>query len=309
MGRHGARKRRARAGFGVAGDGPVAPAARLTALLPPRDLARPTASRALLPVRAVVVHRKIIASFVRRDFRARYVNSAMGFSWAVIQPASLLLLYTFVFSVVLGVRLGGVPGTGAFALYLFCGMLPWLAFSEGVTRSATALVEHANLIKKVVFPAEILPAAAVFSALLTELIGLGVFLLAVVLFHRLPGWPALLLPLLLGLQAALTLGLGWLLASLNVFLRDVAQALGLGLTLWMLVTPIFYPAAMMPARFRFVLYWNPLAYLVEGYRAVLLDGRWPPAWHLLALAGFAAAALLAGSWFFDRSRGAFVDVL
>jgi ABC-type polysaccharide/polyol phosphate export permease len=261
------------------------------------------------PFRTLVQHRKVIGTFVRRDIRARYVNSVLGLSWAVIQPLALLTLYTFVFSVVLGIRLGRDTSTTGFALYLFCGMLPWLAFAEGVTRSASAIVDHAHLIKKVVFPSEILPAYVVASALVTELVGLAVFVVAAGIVYRLPGWPVLLLPVVIALQVMLTLGLGWFLASLNVFLRDVGQVLGLGLTLWMLLTPIFYPPDMVPARFRWVLAWNPLHYLVQGYRDVLLDHTLPAPAHLAALGTLAVGAFLAGSWFFRRSKTAFIDVL
>lgn len=266
-------------------------------------------AHALAPFRVLVAHRKVIQSFVRRDLQGRYVNSVMGLSWAIIQPVSLLVLYTFVFSVVLGVRLGTNGSTTSFAFYLFCGMLPWLAFAEGVTRSASVILDHGHLLKKVVFPSEILPAYVVASALVTEFIGLGIFLVASAAFFRAPGWTVLLLPVVIAFQVMFTLGLGWFLASLNVFLRDVGQFLGLGLTLWMLVTPIFYAPEMMPARFRFLLAWNPLHYLVQGYRDVLLDHRVPDLSHLGTLGVIAVAAFVAGNWFFRRSKNAFVDVI
>jgi lipopolysaccharide transport system permease protein len=233
----------------------------------------------------------------------------LGLSWAVIQPLALLVLYTFVFSYVLRLRLGGADSTATFALYLFCGMLPWLAFSEGLTRSATVILEQAHLIKKVVFPSEILPPYVVTSALVIELFGLAVLLVAVAVFYRGPSWSMLLLPPILLLQFLLTVGVGWLLASVNVFLRDVGQVLGLGLTLWLFVTPIFYPAELVPARFRWVLDLNPMYYLVQAYRDVLLEQRAPLLSHGIALAAMALAVFVVGHWFFRRSRPAFVDVL
>ena len=263
----------------------------------------------LAPFRTLIVHRKVIGTFVRRDIRGRYVNSVLGLAWAVIQPLSLLVLYTFVFSVVLGIRLGRDTSTTGFAFYLFCGMLPWLAFAEGLTRSTSAIVDHAHLIKKVVFPSEILPAYVVASALVTELIALGIFVVVASVFYQPPGWTLLGLPVVIAFQVMLTLGLGWFLASLNVFLRDIGQGLGLALTLWMLLTPIFYPPDMVPPRFRWVLGWNPLHYLVQAYRDVLLDHRLPALSHLVALGTIAVAAFLAGSWFFRRSKNAFIDVI
>jgi lipopolysaccharide transport system permease protein len=261
------------------------------------------------PFRVLVVHRNTIEAFVRRDIQGRYVTSVMGLSWAVIQPLALLLLYTFVFSYILKIRLGGSGSTASFAAYLFCGMLPWIAFAEGVTRSASVILDHAHLIKKVVFPSEILPAYVVVSALVMESVGLAIFLAAIGLFDRGLGWSLLLLPPIVVLQFLFTMGLGWLLASLNVFLRDVAQLLGLAMTLWMFLTPIFYPPEMMPAHLRWLLDLNPMYYVVQAYRDLLLDQRLPAVSQVVALAAMAITAFVLGHWFFRRSQRAFVDVL
>jgi len=269
-----------------------------------------TFARSLIaPFRILVVHRTTIEAFVRRDIRGRYVTSVMGLSWAIIQPLALLLLYTFVFSYILKIRFGANGTTGSFALYLFCGMLPWLAFAEGVTRSASVIVEQAPLIKKVVFPSEILPAYVVLSALVMEFVGLAILLVGVGLFYRGLGWTLVLLPVVMVFQFLFTMGVGWMLASLNVFLRDVGQVLGLGLTLWMFLTPIFYPAELMPARYGWVLYLNPMYYVVQAYRDVILEQRFPIAPQMLVLAAVATASFVLGHWFFRRSKHAFVDVL
>jgi len=261
------------------------------------------------PFQVLILHQSAIEAFVRRDIRARYVTSVMGLSWAIIQPFTLLLLYTFVFSYVLKIRLGGSATAGSFATYLFCGMLPWMAFAEGVTRSSSVILDHSHLIKKVVFPSDILPAYVVLSALAIELVGLAIFLPAIGLFGSGLAWPALLLPVIILCQFLFTLGLGWLLASLTVFLRDVGQLLGLAMTLWLFLTPIFYPDEMVPAQFRWLLELNPLYYIVESYRDLLLEHRLPDLRRLLVLAGLSAASFLFGHWFFRRSRRAFVDVL
>ncbi len=263
----------------------------------------------ITPFRVLVTHRSTIEAFVRRDIRGRYVTSALGLSWALIQPLVLLLLYTFVFAYVLKIRFGANGTTGSFALYLFCGMLPWLAFAEGITRSASVIIEQTPLIKKVVFPSEILPAYVVISALVTELAGLAILLGGVGLFYRGLGWSVILLPVLLALQFLFTMGVGWVLASLNVFLRDVGQVLGMALTLWMFLTPIFYPAQLMPARYVWVLYLNPMYYVVQAYRDVILEGRSPRGPQMLVLGAVATGCFVLGYWFFRRSKHAFVDVL
>jgi homopolymeric O-antigen transport system permease protein len=263
----------------------------------------------ITPFRVLVIHRPTIEAFVRRDIRGRYVTSVLGLSWALIQPLVLLLLYTFVFAYVLKVRFGANGTTGSFALYLFCGMLPWLAFAEGITRSASVIVEQAPLIKKVVFPSEILPAYVVVSALVMELAGLVILLAGVGLFYRGLGWSVALLPVLIALQFLFTLGVGWVLASLNVFLRDVGQVLGMALTLWMFLTPIFYPAELMPQRYVWILYVNPMYYVVQAYRDVILEGHSPQALRMLVLGAIAMVCFVLGYWFFRRSKHAFVDVL
>jgi lipopolysaccharide transport system permease protein len=261
------------------------------------------------PFHLLFTHRGTIEAFVRRDIRGRYAASVLGLSWAVVQPLALLALYTFVFAYILRIRLGGSSSSASFAVYLICGMLPWLAFAEGLGRSATVILEHTHLIKKVVFPAEILPAYVVVSAFVMQLVGLGLLLTGVGLFYRSPGWALTLLPVVIALQFLLTVGLGWFLASLNVFLRDVGQALGLLLTVWLFLTPILYPAELVPDRFRWLLVLNPMYHAVEAYRRVVLEAQPPGAVHLAVLAATALPAFLAGHWFFHRSKHAFVDVL
>jgi homopolymeric O-antigen transport system permease protein len=264
--------------------------------------------RVLAPFRTLLVHRNIIRALVRRDIRGRYVASTIGFSWAVIQPLALLGLYTFVFSGILNVRLGPGAATADFALYLFCGMLPWLAFADGLTRSASVIIDETPMIKKVVFPSEVLPASAVLSALVMEFVGLAC-LLCVVLVSRGVGWPLTVLPVVIVLQFLFTLGLGWFLASVTVFVRDVRHLLGLALTLWMFLTPILYPESLVPARFRWLLDVNPMRYVVGAYRSLVLEQRVPPASDVLTLAVVAVVVAVAGHTVFQRSKQVFADVL
>jgi len=261
------------------------------------------------PFQSLVVHRQAIHIFVARDIRARYVNSALGLWWAVIQPLALLALYTFVFSIVMRLRLGDRDGTGEFALYLFCGLLPWLAFADAMTRSASVIVDHTPLIKKVVFPTEILPVYVVLSALVVEAVGLGVLLLAVTALGNPPGLALAMLPVIVVLQLLFTAGLAWLLAAIAVFVRDVRQVVGLGLTLWMFLTPIVYPASLVPEQYRWVLAVNPMSFVVDAYRAAVLDNRLPPGAPMATFALFALAVFLTGHWAFSRSKRAFADLL
>jgi len=254
-------------------------------------------------------HGSLIANFVKRDLQARYKGSAIGLFWSVIHPLTMLLLYTFVFSSILKVRVGAEEGTGSFAIYLFCGLLPWNAFAEGLSRSSGVVLEHANLIKRTIFPAEILPVYPVISGIVNELIGFGILLAAmVVTAHRFT--PVMLvLPVILLLQFMLTIGLAWIVAGTTVFIRDLGQMLGMILTVWIFLTPIFYPPSLVPADLRVLLMVNPMYAVVEAYRSLILIGR-VPSWQSLALlALFASVVFLVGYRVFTRMQPAFADVI
>jgi lipopolysaccharide transport system permease protein len=240
---------------------------------------------------------------------ARYRGSALGVVWALVTPAVMIAVFTFLFAGVFGARFtaGGSPLD--YALYLFCGLLPWTAFQETLQQSSGIVVAHANLVKRVVFPLETLPVAQAASALSGQLLG-TIALLAAALFLRGELHASVLwLPVLLVPQLLLTLGLAWLAASLGVFIRDTAQALGLALTAWMYLTPIVYPEHVVPERYRALLELNPFTALVRGYRRCLLEGS-APDWPGLGYATvFALPVFLAGYWWFARTRKNFADVI
>jgi len=251
----------------------------------------------------------LIWPLARRMTVARYRGSALGLLWALLTPAVMIAVFTFLFAGVFGARFteGGTPLD--YALYLFCGLLPWTAFSETLQQSSGIVVAHANLVKRVVFPLETLPVAQALAALAAQLFG-TVALLAATLLVRGELHPTLLwLPVLLVPQLLLTLGLAWLVASLGVFIRDTAQALGLVLMAWLYLTPIIYPEQLVPARFRPALELNPFTPLVRSYRRALLEGA-QPGWAGLAyMTAVALAAFLLGYWWFARTRKNFADVI
>lgn len=254
-------------------------------------------------------HSGLIGNFVKRDLLARYKGSAMGVCWAIVQPIVMLILYTYVFSTILKVRVGPSEGTGIFAIYLFCGMLPWNAFQEGISRSATVIFDNANLIKRTIFPAEILPIYIVASGLVNELIGLVVLLGAVLLTAKTISPVLLFLPVILLLQGAFTLGLAWIIAAINVFVRDVGQLLGMVLSLWMFMTPVFYPPSLVPPSFEWILFINPMMWVVESYRGIVLRGVMPPLTGLAVLALCSSTTFVVGRLLFRRMQGAFADVI
>lgn len=264
---------------------------------------------ALAPFETIWARRELVKTMVFRELAARYRGSVAGLAWAVIQPLAMLALYTFVFSAILRVKFGVDGSTMAFAFYLFSGMVPWLAFAEALGRAPNALMENANLVKKVVFPLEILPVNLVVTGLANALVGLGVLAVGLLVWRQ--GLPAtwVALPLLLALQFLFTQGLAWFLASVGVFARDIGQAIGLVLTAWMFLTPIMYPASAVPEAFRWVLVANPFAALVGAYRAVLLDGVWPDWGALGVFAAIAVVCFALGNVWFRKTQHAFADVL
>ena len=276
---------------------------------PFRCRAKPVASLVVLYtfIRKILLQRHLIWTFVVRDLRSRYVGSLMGLFWAVIHPFALLLSYTFVFSIVLQLRLATGP-TDNFALFLFCGLLPWLYFQDTLLRSCTSVVDQRNLVQRTLFPSEILPITMALSNLVTYLLG-TVILLLVLVYLGLLGRAAMLLPLTLLPLVLLSVGLGWLVAALQVFLRDTVQILTVVLTLGFWFTPVFYQIEMVPELLRGLIRVNPLTHVVEINRSLLLENSVPGVESWGILAGYSAVAILVGGVVFRATKREFVDVL
>jgi ABC-type polysaccharide/polyol phosphate export permease len=256
-----------------------------------------------------VERRGLLLQLVRRDFEQRFVGSVMGWVWGVIHPLVLLLSWTFVFSVCLKVELPPGAGTRNYPLFLFAGMLPWLLFSETVQRSCSSLLDQANLITKTVFPAEIVPVSVFLSSLVSHLLALVLMIAATLFWEHHISAALLLLPLYMLLIGVFAVGIGWIVASLHVFLRDTSQVVNVLLTLWFWLTPIFITPDKFPPRFRFLLAANPLSFVVEAYRRALLTNRLPDPADLPLVAGYAVAAFVLGGLFFRHMKRGFADVL
>src|SRR3954471_2291906 len=236
----------------------------------------------------LVERRSLLFQLVRRDFEQRFIGSAIGWIWAIIHPLVLLLSWTFVFQVCLRQKVPAGEETTNYPLFLFAGMLPWLLFSETVQRSASSLLEHANLITKTVFPSEIIPLAVFLSTLIGHLFGIALMIAATVVFLNQISAFVFLLPVYIGLVGLFAVGIGWIVASLHVFLRDTAQALSVLLMFWFWMTPIFISQEMFPERARFLLAANPFYYMVRAYRKLLLGSTMPNFQDLAILFAFGA---------------------
>jgi len=257
----------------------------------------------------LVERRSLLFQLVRRDFEQRFVGSVVGWVWGIIHPLVMLASWTFVFSVCLHTKLGRGEVTDNYPLFLFAGMLPWLLFSDTVQRSSSSLLDHASLITKTVFPAEMVPVSIFLSSLVSHLMALGLVVVGVGIWLNQISAGLVLLPVYMLLLGLFAIGFGWILSSLQVYLRDTAQVLTVILTFWFWLTPIFITENQFPARLRFLLAGNPLAYLVRAYREVLLSERWPSLADLGIMALFALVTFVAGGLFFRHMKRGFADVL
>jgi ABC-type polysaccharide/polyol phosphate export permease len=258
-------------------------------------------------LRRLVRYRGLIQSLVARELKARYRGSVLGFFWSFINPLLLLLIYSFVFTVVL-------PGTHPrdiepYALFMFCGILPWTWFSSSLSESSNVLISGGNLIKKVLFPAEILPMVTVLANMVHFLLGLPI-LAAFLIYYRAPlQWGELAwFPVVVAVQLLLTVGLALALSALTVHFRDIRDILSNLLTFWFFATPIIYPMTMAPTMGRALLNLNPFTHLAVSYQEILFYrgpfGHWK--W-LLALALVAVGVFFAGYFLFDRLRDSFAE--
>lgn len=266
----------------------------------------------LAMLRNLRAHAYLTWQMSKREVQARYRGTRLGLLWAVLTPLILLSIYTFVFAVVFRNRWGTDPDEtrGHFALTMFCGILLYNIFAEVVARSPGMVVGSPNYVKKLVFPVEVFVPAGVITALINFLLGCGVWIVGWLLLKWTWPQPTLLyLPLVVLPVVLLALGMGWILASVGVFLRDVGPAVSLAVQMLFFLTPIFYRLEVVPQPYRTFIALNPLAHAVEDVRRVMMFGE-PPAWVWWSFAVVASGALaVLGYAFFMKSRRAFADVL
>ena len=255
-------------------------------------------------------NRGLVRSLVVREVVGRYRGSYMGILWSFLNPVFMLLVYTFVFSVVFKARWSAASESRTeFALVLFAGLIVFGLFAECVGRAPGIILANVNYVKKVVFPLEILPWVALGSALFHMGISLLVWLVAHVFLFGMPPATALWLPLVWLPLVMFVMGVSWGLASLGVFLRDVSQFIGLLITTLMFLSPIFYPATALPEAYRHLLYLNPMTPAIEMTRDVLFWGKAPDFVTLAAYTVVATFIAWLGFAWFQKTRKGFADVL
>lgn len=254
-------------------------------------------------------YRGFIAGSVRREFQARYRNSLFGAAWTILNPLAMIVVYTVIFSQVMGNRLQGNTGQFAYSIYLCAGVLTWGLFAEITTRGQNVFLENANLIKKLQFPRICLPIVVVLNSLVNFAIIFGLFTLFLVVSGTFPGWSYLALVPVLVVHILFSIGLAMVLGVLNVFFRDVGQFFAIVLQFWFWFTPVVYPATALPKDIRPLLVWNPMAAVVQAYQGILLDGRLPVWSSLLPVSVLALLFCALGLHLFRKRAGEMVDEL
>lgn len=271
-------------------------------------LAKSGSPKALLS--SLWIHRSLAYQLAKREVVGRYRGSVAGLAWSFFNPLLMLAVYTFVFSVIFQARWSGLEGgKGSFAIVLFVGVLVHGIFAECLNRAPGLIMANTNYVKRVMFPLEILPWVAMGSALFHAFISLIVLILAQLLVFGSVPWTALLLPLILAPLVLTTMGVTWIFAAFGVYLRDIGQITVVITTVALFLSPVFYPVTALPEKYRVVFLMNPLTFIIEQSREVMIWGRLPDWSGLVLYIAVSLAVASIGFWTFQKMRRGFADVL
>lgn len=275
-------------------------------------LARDILNLSLLPAR-VWKNRALLWQWTKRQLAMRYAGSYLGYFWTLATPLLMLAVYTFVFGVIFKARWQMLDPTrettGSFAVILFCGMSMYNIFSEAVMGSTRCVIDNPNLVKKVIFPLELLPIAQTLSAVVMGQLWFALTLAGAIAIGIWPGPAILLFPLALFPLILFSLGLACFAAATTVYLRDFPHITGMALQILFFMTPIFYPESMVPEQFRFVIEYNPITWMVEQGRDLLLFNRIPNLWEIAKLWLVAIGVCQLGFVWFEKVKKGFADVI
>lgn len=247
--------------------------------------------------------KNLIYNLVARDLKVKYKGSILGFLWSLLNPLIMLIVYTVAFKYIIKIRVENFP------LFFLCGFLPWTFLSLSLSMAVSSIKDNANLVKKVYFPREILPLSIVLSNLVQFLLTFLILIPALILFKIKLGFPLLFLPLIILFQLAFTLGLTFMLSSLNVFFSDVRHLLEIFLQIWFWLTPIIYPVDFVPERFQSLYRLNPAVLFVESYRNSLLYNKWLSSIELISLFLVGVSFLALGYLVFNSYNRRFAEVI
>ena len=257
------------------------------------------------PLQLLWFYRQLLIQTTKADLRSRFAGSTIGIFWLLIYPLLLLAVYSVVYVQVLKIRFETLSSF-EYVLYIFSGLIPFLGFSEALASSSVSITGNANLIKNSLFPAQIIPVKSVFVSQSSSFVGLAI-LLILLLFKGMLGAAALLLIPIWFLQVVMTIGVAWILSSLNVLLRDLQNVIGLINMILMMGSPIAYTMDMIPQRLRYVYYFNPLYYVIIAYQDVLIRNKIPEPGILMGLVCISLITYLVGYLLFMKMREVLAD--
>ncbi|MEH5746386.1 ABC transporter permease [Atlantibacter hermannii] len=254
-------------------------------------------------------YRGFILGSVKREFQVRYKTSMLGAAWLILQPLSLILVYTLIFSQIMQAKLPGVTGAFAYSIYLCSGVLTWGLFAEILGRSVSVFLENANMLKKLNFPRICLPVIVVVSAIVNFVIIFTIFSIFLIVTGQFPYEVIIAIVPLLIIQIAFTIGLGMVLGVMNVFFRDIGQFIAILIQFWFWFTPIVYTVNIVPEWAKDIIMMNPLSKLVVSYQSIMVFQKWPD-WELVIPVAASAVVLCAlGMYMFRKFSADMVDEL
>ena len=263
----------------------------------------------LAMLRGIWAYRGFVTGSVKREFQAKYRNTMLGAAWTVLSPLAMILVYTLIFSQVMRSKLPENAGQYAYSIYLCAGVLTWGLFAEITARGQNVFIEQGNLIKKISFPRICLPIIVVANALVNFGIIFGLFIVFLLASGQFPGMVFFTLVPVLALMVLFAIGLAMVLGVLNVFFRDVGQFFAIFTQFWFWLTPVVYPASIIPETVRPYLAWNPMIPLIQSFQRVLVSGQAPEWKQLLAPAVLAVLFCVLGLKLFRKRAGEMVDEL
>jgi lipopolysaccharide transport system permease protein len=256
-------------------------------------------------IRALFHHRDFWLMWTLREIQIRYKQSLLGAAWALLQPLSLMVIFSAIFGYLLKVESGGIP----YPLFVYSSLLPWTFFANAINNSVPSLINNLNLVTKIYFPREILPLAGIGAAFIDFLVGAALYIFLMVIY----GVPARLvlvwIPILIIVQMLLTIGVSLIASTVIVFLRDVRFVVPLVLQVWMYLSPVIYPLETIPEKWRGLYLLNPMAALIDGYRRIILYGTTPQWQYLLPGVALSVIIFFGGYLFFKRMEPVFADII
>ena len=250
-------------------------------------------------------YKQLLSELTKREIKARYKQSILGFAWVILNPFFQMLVMAFVYSQVLRVPDQGVP----YSIFLYTGLLPWILFSNSITSAANSLVANSSLLKKIYFPREIFVLSTILAKVIDFLLASLILVVFMIVFKINITWHILWVVPIFFIQLVFTYGVSLLTAAFNLFYRDIQYIMNLVLLIWMYLTPVIYPVELIPAQYQFVFKLNPMSVIINAYRQVILAGASPKASSLLIGMGVAGILVVAATSIFKKLEGLFADVV